>query len=257
MSTATLSGSLYFGSVSHSRFGDVPHHFRYRLFGLLLDVDRIEEAVTGLRLLSRNRFNLFSFHDRDHGAKNDSALRPWIDAVLARVGINLQGGRVLLYCMPRVLGYGFNPLSLWYCHHQDGSLRAVLCEVRNTFGEWHGYLLHEDGHPLGPMVHSRAAKQFHVSPFLPVCGEYRFRLMPPGSRIVNAIQYHDRDGLRLSAVQQGERRPLTDGQLLQAGWRYPLMTLAVIAGIHWQALKLWLRGARFHRKPALPQKDVT
>ena len=248
---------MYMGSVMHRRFDQVPYSFRYRLFGLLLDIDRLTRTTGSLRLLSHNRFNLFSIHDRDHGAKDGSALRPWIDRILGEAGITLNGGHVLLYCMPRVLGWGFNPLSVWYCYHSDGSLRAALCEVRNTFGEWHGYLLHDNGNPLAPVVRSQASKQFHVSPFFPVSGSYRFRLVPPGDKLVTAIQYH-RDGqLTLTAVQQGERRPLTDGRLLGAAWRYPLMSFAVIAGIHWQTLKIWLRGGRFHRKPERPPEEIT
>ncbi|MFV8834532.1 DUF1365 domain-containing protein [Aquisalimonas sp.] len=253
----TAPGTLYTGAVMHRRYGQPGSAFRYRLFGVLLDIDRIDEAVAGLRLFSRNRFNLFSFHDRDHGPRDASALRPWIDSVLARANIDLQGGAVLLYCMPRMLGYGFNPLSLWYCHRRDGALLAVLCEVRNTFGEWHGYLLHDGGVPMRKPVRSRASKCFHVSPFFPVSGEYRFRLTPPEETFATTIHYHDQGALRLAAVQQGERRPLNDTELLRAGWRHPFMTLKVMATIHWQALKIWLRGARFHRKPERPSEDIT
>ncbi len=254
---ATETACLYTGSVMHRRLGEQAYRFQYRLFSLLLDVDHADTATAGLRLLSRNRFNLFSFHDRDHGPRDGSALRPWIDGVLARAGISLDGGRVQLLCMPRVLGYGFNPLSLWYCYHADGDLRAVLCEVRNTFGEQHGYLLHEGGRPLDLPLRSRAAKVFHVSPFFPVTGEYRFRLMPAEESFTTAIQYLEHGELRLAAVQQGQRQPLTDSALLRAAWRYPFMTLSVMRAIHWQALKIWLRGARFHRKPQPPQEDVT
>ena len=257
MNDATEQAALYLGSVMHRRHGDHPLRFRYRLFSLLLDLDTIDITAQRLRLFSRNRFNLFSFRDRDHGPKDGSPLRPWIDEVLARAGIMLEGGRVQLLCMPRVLGYGFNPLSLWYCYHADGTLRAVLCEVRNTFGEWHGYLLHDQGRALAAPLRSRAAKVFHVSPFFPVSGEYRFRLLPAGDTFVTAIQYVDGGQLRLSAVQHGEHRPLTDRELLRAGWRYPFMTAWVMVSIHWQALKLWCRGARFHRKPSPPQEDVT
>ncbi|SEO92043.1 DUF1365 domain-containing protein [Aquisalimonas asiatica] len=253
----TRAGALYTGAVMHRRYGRPGSAFRYRLFGVLLDIDRIDDAVDGLRLLSHNRFNLFSFLDRDHGPRDGSALRPWIDAILARAAIDLQGGQVLLYGMPRMLGYGFNPLSLWYCHHRDGALLAVLCEVRNTFGEWHGYLLHDSGAPLHTPVRSRASKCFHVSPFFPVSGEYRFRLTPPGETFTTTIHYHDQGSLRLAAVQQGERRPLSDAELLRAGARHPFMTLKVMAAIHWQALKIWLRGARFHRKPERPSEDIT
>lgn len=252
-----MTAALYRSTVMHRRLDAVAYRFTYRVFNLLLDIDRIDATARRLRLLSRNRFNVVSFHDRDHGPKDGSPLRPWIDDVLARAGIELSGGRVWLLCMPRVLGYTFNPLSLWYCYHADGSLRAVLCEVRNTFGEWHGYLLHEGGDPLSTPVRAQAGKVFHVSPFFPVSGNYAFRLQPPGATFVTAIGYRDGGRTRLAAVQQGERRALTDGQLLRAVIRFPLLGRAVMAVIHWEAFKIWLRGGRFHRKPPRPREDIT
>jgi DUF1365 family protein len=180
-----------------------------------------------------------------------------VDAVLAQAGVTLGGGRVLLLCMPRVLGYGFSPLSLWYCHHADGGLRAVLCEVRNTFGEWHGYLLHDRGTPMALPVRDRADKVFHVSPFFPVAGSYRFRLTAPGASFTAAISYHQDGRTRLTAVQQGRRRPLCDRELLRAAWRHPFAGRATLAAIHWEALKIWLRGGRLHRKPAQRHPDVS
>lgn len=249
--------ALYRSTVMHRRLDTVAYRFTYRVFSLLLDIDRIDATVRELRLLSRNRFNVVSFHDRDHGPKDGNPLRPWIDAVLEQAGIDLNGGRVWLLCMPRVLGYTFNPLSLWYCYHSDGSLRAVLCEVRNTFGEWHGYLLHEGGEPLPTPVRAQAGKVFHVSPFFPVSGDYAFRLQPPAATFVTAIGYRDEGRTRLAAVQQGERRALTDGQLIRAVIRFPMLGRAVMAVIHWEALKIWLRGGQFHRKPPKPREDIT
>ncbi|MCP1673025.1 DUF1365 family protein [Natronocella acetinitrilica] len=251
-----MNASLYLGTVMHRRFVPPLYGFRYRLFQLLLDIDTIDRDLRALRLLSRNRFNVFSFHDRDHGPKDGTALRPWIDATLARFGLDLAGGRVRLLCMPRVLGYGFNPLSVWYCHHSDGTLRAVLCEVRNTFGEWHGYLLHDGGAPLQGVINSSKRKCFHVSPFFPVSGSYAFRLTPPSQRLSTVIRL-DQDGSpRMLASQVGERYDLTDARLLRLAVTQPLQSIKVIAAIHWQALKLWLRGARFHRKPPRPEQEI-
>ena len=138
-------GALYRGWVLHQRRTDPPARFRYRVFMLLLDLDRVAEVERRCRLFGHNRLRPVALYDRDHGPRDGSPLRPWIDGVLARQGIELAGGRVRLLCYPRVMGRAFNPLSLWYCEHADGGLRAVLCEVRNTFGEWHGYLLHDGG----------------------------------------------------------------------------------------------------------------
>ncbi len=251
------TGALYPGAVMHRRFGSGGYRFRQGLFCMVVDLDRLRETATGLRLFSYNRFNVFSIHDRDHGPKDGSPLRPWIDAVLQRAGLALDGGRVLLQCMPRVLGHAFNPLSLWYCYHRDGELRAVLCEVRNTFGDWHGYLLHDGGRPLEIPVRSHKRKVFHVSPFFPVAGEYRFRIQPPGDDLTTSIRYLDNGECQLTAVQTGHRRPLTDAGLAAMLLRHRLLGLRVVAGIHWQALKIWLRGGRLHRRPAPPDEEVS
>jgi hypothetical protein len=210
-------------------------------------------------LFSHNRFNLLSFHDRDHGPKDGSPLRPWIDGVLGAAGVDISGGAVRILCYPRVMGYVFNPLSLWFCHHRDGSLRAVLCEVRNTFGEWHGYLLHRDGRAMRWPVQDSTAKVFHVSPFLPLGGHYDFRIGEPGQCATTTIRYTAEGDRRpsLVAVQTLHARELTDAAVLRCVAAMPLMTLKVILAIHWHALRLWLRGARFHRKPVPPAPEVT
>jgi DUF1365 family protein len=250
---------LYRGTVTHRRFEHPAYRFGYRVFSLLLDIDRVAQAAASHRLLSHNRFNLFSIHDRDHGPKDGSAWRPWLDAVLRAPDIDLEGGRVFLLCYPRVLGYVFNPLSIWYCHHADGSLRAVLCEVRNTFGDWHGYLLHRDGDALAWPLRHAAAKVFHVSPFLPVSGEYRFRFSEPAAEVALTVAYYRNVGAAptLIAVQRGQRLPATDAALLRCALQIPLMTVKVIGAIHWQALKIWLRGARYHRRPEPPTTEIS
>lgn len=252
-----MTAALYIGEVMHRRLVKPTLRFRYRHFGLLLDLDRLDQDLAAVRLLSRNRFNLFSFHDRDHGPRDGSPLRPWLERVLREAGIRLQGGSIRLLCMPRFLGYGFNPLSTWYCHHADGSLRAVLCEVRNTFGESHGYLLHDGGAPLPATVRSTASKQFHVSPFFPVEGRYEFSIYPPAESVRIGIRLIRDEALQLIAGQHGRRRPLNDGELLWLALCQPFSSLRVIVSIHWQALKLWLRGARYHPKPQPPQQEIT
>lgn len=261
MSTAAAAPlRLYRGALVHERRTAPRYRFRYRVFSVLADVDRLDEAHDRHRLFSHNRFNLTALHDRDHGPKDGSPLRPWIDSRLAEAGIDLAGGRVELLCYPRVLGYVFNPLSLWFCRHADGGLRAVLCEVRNTFGEWHGYLLHDAGRPLPEQVRDRARKVFHVSPFLPRRGHYRFRLSAPGRRYAASINWHDDadpEHPALIAVQFGGECPAGDAGLLRAALAVPFMTLKVIAAIHWQALKIRVRGGRFHRKPAPPATEIS
>jgi uncharacterized protein len=252
-----VSSCLYVGEVLHARRTAPLYRFRYRLFDLALDVDKRAADLSQLRWLSHNRFNLFSFHDRDHGPRDGTDLGTWMRGVLGGVGIDLDGGTITLFSMPRVLGYGFNPLSVWYCQHADGGLRAALCEVRNTFGEYHGYLIHADGQPLPDTVRSTKQKCFHVSPFFPVAGSYRFRLQRPGERTMSVIHY-SRDGVsQMVALQQGERRALSDALLLRLAWQQPLQSFKVMAAIHWQALKIWLRGGQFHRQPAPPEQEIT
>jgi DUF1365 family protein len=225
------------------------------VFSLLLDLDTLDRLNT--RLLSVGRFNLFSFRPEDHGPRDGSPLRPWLDRLLGEHRIDLAGGPVRLLCFPRLLGYGFNPLSLWYCHHADGSLRAVLAEVNNTFGEHHYYLLADGGEPIGWPLRRSAEKCFHVSPLIGMAADYRFRLSRPGDKLSVLIREYQDDRLMLVASQSGAGKPLSDSALLKAFLRTPLMTFKVMAAIHWQALKIWLRGARFFPKPEPPRQEVT
>lgn len=257
-----MDAALYNGTVMHTRF-EPPRRFDYRVCSFLLNIDQLDEAGSRLRLFSVNRFNLFSFHSRDHGPCDSSSLRRWVDQLLSEHGLELDGGRVNLLCFPRVLGFVFNPLSLWFCHHADGSLRAVIYEVRNTFGEKHHYLVREpDGAPLEPGTWHAVDKVFHVSPFLGMNMQYRFLIQPPGERVRVLIDEYERqpdDSLQrmLIATLSGQRKAMTDAALLRNFISMPLMTFKIVAMIHWQAVKLWFRGARFHRKPEPPAHEVT
>ncbi|MDR3417653.1 MAG: DUF1365 domain-containing protein [Nevskia sp.] len=247
---------LYACRVMHRRRVAPLYRFVYRVFYLLLDIDRIGEAGRGVRFFSRNRFNLLAFHDRDHG-DGGGDLRGWAERVLAGGGIDLAGGRIRLLTLPRLLGHAFNPISLWYCEHRDGTLRAVIAEVNNTFGERHCYLLGADGAPMAYETRHEKDKCFHVSPFFGASGRYRFTFGEPRERVRVAI-HETRDGLPLlDATVAGERLPLRDGAILKLAARMPLMTLKVVAGIHWEALKIWIRGGRFHRKPEPPALEIT
>lgn len=250
------AGALYPSRVMHRRLVAPFHRFVYRVFYVLLDVDRLDELHRRLRLFSHNRFNLVSFHDRDHGAA-PGGLRARAEGLLAREGIALQGGRIRLLCLPRVLGFAFNPIALWYCEHRDGRLRAIIAEVRNTFGERHCYLLASGGRPITYEGPHDKEKCFHVSPFLGLEGHYRFRLCEPGARVRLAIRETREGAPILDATLAGERRALSDARLLGQVAAMPFMALKVVAGIHWEALKLWLRGAVFHRKPAPPVLETT
>jgi hypothetical protein len=256
---------IYFTRVMHRRLFPVQYRFEYRVFSLLLDLDRLDTtprrlAVGPRRGLLRGllRPQLFRFDPADHGPRDGSALRPWAERVLADQGIDLAGGRIRLLCFPRLLGYGFNPLSLWYCEHADGRLRAVIAEVNNTFGQRHCYLLHDAGRAIPWPLRAEKLKCFYVSPLMDMQGSYRFRLSQPADRLVVLIRQLDEQGqLKLVASQTGTGEPLTDAGLQRALRQMPMMTYKVMFAIHWQALKIWLGGARFFSKPEPPTQEVT
>ncbi|WP_019625061.1 DUF1365 domain-containing protein [Thioalkalivibrio sp. ALJT] len=253
----SIRSHLYDSVIMHARYTRGGYRFRYRVFHFLLDIDRLDALASELRLFSHNRFNLFSFRDRDHGPRDGSPLRPWIEARLARAGIDIGGGHVGLLCFPRLLGYAFNPLSLWFCHYPDGRPAAVLCEVRNTFGEYHHYVL---APPADQVFHwaseYRKTKKFHVSPFLGMDAEYRFRIARPRERLSVRIAEYTREERVLFASMSGKRHALDDRALIVRFLRMPLMTFRVVFSIHWQALKLWWRGVPFHKKPAPPRQET-
>jgi len=253
-----MTSALYVGEVMHHRLGPQQHRFVYRVFSLWLDLSELPGLNRRLRLFSHNRFNLFGFHDRDHGPRDGGPLRPWLDARLAEAGIDLDGGPVHLLCFPRIFGYVFNPLAIWFCRHRDGRLRAILYEVSNTFGQHHCYLVPVTAEQsAAPVLRQSCDKGFYVSPFLPLDGRYEFRMRQPGRDLSVAIRHDGSEGARLVAVQRGQRRPLADATLLRLFVTRPLMTFKVIAGIHWEALRLVLKGARFHRRPPPPDSAVT
>lgn len=245
-----------FGSVMHERRRPAAHRFVYPVFFLQAPLSALE-ALRG-PLFSLDRWNLFSLHRRDHGPRDGGDLEPWIRALLASEGVTAADGEIVLQAFPRVLGYVFNPVSFWLCHDREGGLRAVLAEVNNTFGERHNYLVaHPDGQPIRPGDTLEARKVFHVSPFFPVQGRYRFRFAG-GSRFSAAfIDYDDAEGPVLRTSISGRATPLETRGLLRAFFGYPAFTLGVVARIHWQALKLWWKGVPFFRKPSPPLVETT
>jgi hypothetical protein len=247
---------LYLGRVMHRRLRPAANRFTYGVFYLAVPLSRPESVEN--RWCSLNRGNLFSLRYADHGAQDGSHPLPWIRRILDEAGVQGADGEVWLQAFPRVLGYVFNPVSFWYCEGRDGSLRAILCEVNNTFGERHRYLLaHADGRPIRRGETLAARKVFHVSPFNPVAGAYRFRFEPPGERSLARIDYHDADGDVLHTSVSGTAVPYSAAALLRAFLAYPWMTVGVVARIHWQALRLWAKRVPFFSKPIPPVEQVT
>ena len=234
---------LCFGHVWHRRLRPLRHAFGYRIFYLRLPLRALAARPPQVRGFGWNRINWMSFHEADHGDGGGDALG-WIESVLREHGVDDADGEIWLQAMPRLLGYVFNPVSFWFCHRADGQLRAVLCEVRNTFGERHCYLL---DHSMA------AAKCFHVSPFFRVEGEYAFRFFDGAVE----IDLHDTGAVAIQTRLSGRPVPLSGRSVLRALCGYPLMTFGVVFHIHWQALKLWLRGVPFHSKPPSPTRKVS
>jgi DUF1365 family protein len=248
--------ALVHGIVAHTRHRPTVNAFRYPAFCLRLPLSQL--ATLDACGVAHNRRGAVSFHDRDHGARDGSMLLPWIRALLAAEDIAAEG-EVVLHAFPRMLGYVFNPIAFWVCHDRAGAVRAVLCEVSNTFGEHHNYLLaHADGRPLVSGESLTARKVFHVSPFCAVQGHYVFRFHFGAERWLARIDYHDGASgdsaptPLLATSVSGRVAPLNRHQVRGLPWRYRFFTFGVVARIHWQALKLWCKGLHVFRKPDPP-----
>ncbi len=253
-----MNGSaIYAGLVTHERFAPKRHRLRYRIFQVLLDLDEAPDLAARLKLFSYNRLNVFSHHDRDHGDGRPGPLRAYVEETLAAAGIDIAGGRIQLLCMPRLFGHVFNPLSIYYCHAADGAVAAMLYEVNNTFGQRHSYLIKADPTESGA-IRQTCAKAFHVSPFMGLEMRYDFQVSPPGDTIATTIHGSDlEDRPLIAAVFSGHREALTDKALARALIAFPLLTFKVVAAIHWEALKLWLKGVPLKPKPAAPPRPIT
>ncbi|WP_421849031.1 DUF1365 domain-containing protein [Oricola sp.] len=245
---------LYPGKVMHARLMPFGHRFTYRVFSLLIDPDRLDEAGAMSRFFSVNSANLVSFHEGDHvdPASGDILLRAYVDRLLADAGV-APAAQIRLLCYPRILGYVFNPLSVYFCHDAGDRLTAIIYEVRNTFGERHTYVCPvESGQMSSSGVRQERTKIFYVSPFIGLGARYHFRMLPPGETVRMRILETEDGKPLLSAAFSGTAAALTSPALLRQVASLPFMTLKIMAGIHWEALKLWIKGAKFHSRGAPP-----
>lgn len=253
-----FASGLYPGIVTHTRLRPRRHALRYRIFMLLLDLDELAALDRGLRLFSLRRFNLTGFDPRRHGDGSATPLKAQVEARLAAAGI-ASGGPIRMLAMPRILGMGFNPLTVYFCHRADGALSAILYEVNNTFGERHSYLIPAED---APVVKQACAKGFYVSPFMDMDLAYAFRVRPPpcqelGEQVQVLVDVDDAEGRVLATGFVASRQDLNDHNLLRAWLTHPWMTLGVLAAIHWEALFIWLRGEKIRQRPAKPDWPVT
>jgi DUF1365 family protein len=245
--------ALYHGIVTHQRNRPVAHALRYRIFMLLLDLDAKTPAPA---LLGIDRPGLMSFRQQDHGDGSRTGLRAWLRQQLVQAGLPADG-TIQVLCMPRVLGHVFNPLTVYFCHAATGALRAMIYEVNNTFGGRHAYVLAVDAADPDRVAHG-CDKVFHVSPFMDMDLRYRFRIRPPGETVSLTIHADDAQGAMLTAGFAGRRRVLSNTEIMRTALRTPFLGLKVLGGIHWEALRLWLKGLKLRpapkRLPASPHR---
>ena len=247
------ASALYVGRVIHERMHGIRHRLAYRVYMLLLDLDHIEDRRPGL--LGRGRFGLTSWRAADHGDRSGRPLRAQVEDYLAGTGIDIAGGPIRLLTMPRILGYGFNPLSVFFCHHPDGELAAILYEVTNTFHERHSYLIATP--PTDGPVRQSADKAFFVSPLMDMDLTYDFTVRPPGEAVGVTIAVRRGQTPILTASFAGQRWPLTNGALIRAFVTHPLLTWKVMWGIHWEAAVSMIKGAKYRSRGAPPARPVT
>lgn len=251
-----LENGLYLTKIMHARQRPKRNAFTYGAYYLSFALDEMQRLAetTGL---SCNRGNIFSFFEKDHADKK-TPLEPWVRKILADWQVPQADGRIVLVALPRLFGFVFNPVSFFFCLDKSGALRAVISEVHNTFGDQHCYIsFHDDRRVIAQDDQLQAKKVFHVSPFIKVAGHYVFRFAYHEDKIGVWVDHHDEEGLLLQTSIAGKRVPLTGLNLLKAFFRHPMMTLKVITLIHYQALRLWVKGIRYISRPPAPNEEVS
>ena len=236
---------IYTGTVIHKRFKPKIHSFNYKVFSLLIDLSELDLLDKNLKLFSYNKFNIISFYDLDHGPRDGTSIKQWIIKNLKDIGINNSKIQIKLLCYPRIFGYVFNPLSVFFIYDQNSKLISILYEVKNTFGEQHTYIFKTKDDKI---IINNCSKKFHVSPFIEMECYYNFRVLKPADKISVIIDQSDKDGKLLYASQDGNLRELNEKNLLISFISHPLMTFKIIAAIHYEALKLWLKGIKIVKK---------
>ena len=237
---------IYIGNVIHKRFKPKKHFFKYSVFSLLLDLDEINELDQQIPFFSYNKFNILSFFDKDHGYRDGSSIKDWLIHVLQKKNISTINIKIKILCYPRIFGYVFNPLSIFFIYDADSNPIAILYEVKNTFGEQHTYVFKID--IKNKQILNNCKKKFYVSPFMDLESKYFFKVLIPNERLSVIIDQRDKEGKLLFASQDGERVKLSSKNLLKSYLKHPLMTLKIISAIHYEALKLWMKGIKLVKK---------
>jgi len=237
---------IYIGSVIHKRFKPKKHFFKYNVFSLFLDLDEINELDEKIPFFSHNKFNILSFFDKDHGYRDGSSIKDWLIEILQKKKISTRSIKIKILCYPRILGYVFNPLSIFFIYDADSNPIAILYEVKNTFGEQHTYVFKID--IKNKQIFNNCKKKFYVSPFMDLESKYFFKVLIPNERLSVIIDQRDKEGKLLFASQDGERVKISSKNLLISYLKHPLMTLKIISAIHYEALKLWIKGIKLVKK---------
>ncbi len=235
---------IYNGIVTHTRFKPVKHYLNYKTFSLLIDLDEIEQLDKDIPIFSFNKFNIFSFYNKDHGNRDGKSLKKWVIENLKKFKIKQDINKIKLLCYPRIFGYVFNPLSIFYCY-KNNLLRSIFYEVKNTFNEQHTYIFKIN---RKDNIRQNCKKKFYVSPFMDMETCYNFNLLPPSKKLFVSIKQVDKKDDVLTAVQTGERKELSNKQLMINFFKYPFMTFKIISAIHFEALLLWRKGAIYRSR---------
>ena len=250
-----INSSIYNGSVIHKRFKPKKHFFKYKVFSLFLDLSELKELHNNLNFFSLNKFNLISFYEKDHGERDGSSILDWVKNNLRSNNVSTDNIKVKLLCYPRILGYVFNPLSIFFVYDNDENLISILYEVKNTFGEQHTYVFKIEGE--NKLIQNNCSKKFHVSPFIEMDCNYFFRILNPGDKLSVIIDQYDQEGKILFASQDGIRSDLTNKNLMNSYLKHPLMTFKIISAIHFEAFKLWIKGIKFVKKKLKIKNNIT
>ena len=250
-----INSSIYSGQVVHKRFKPKIHYFRYNVFSLLIELSELNQLDKKVNLFSYNKFNLVSFYDKDHGARDGTPLTDWVNKNLKENKISTKNIKIKLLCYPRILGFVFNPLSVFYVYDQSEQLIAILYEVKNTFGEQHTYIFKVDSDQN--LYQHNCSKKFHVSPFIEMDCKYFFRVLKPGEKISVIIDQYQTDEKILFASQDGKRVDFNSKELIKSYIKHPLMTLKIILAIHYEAFKLWVKGIKFVKKKLKIINNIT
>jgi len=247
------NSKIYTGKVIHRRFKPKEHFFKYSVFSLLIDLDELVDIQKEISIFSYNKFNIISFFDKDHGERDSSSLKNWVYSNLKKIGIE-EEVKIQLLCYPRIFGYVFNPLSIFFVYDKSLKLIAILYEVKNTFGEQHTYVFKTNDEKV---IQNICKKQFYVSPFIEMNCEYSFKILKPEGQLSVVINQSDNEGKLLFASQDGTAREFNNKNLIISFLSHPLMSFKVIAAIHYEAFKLWIKRIKLVTKKINLKNNIT